>query len=150
MLAPANDASLAERNENPLRALPAVEIDVAVCCACRMCEVACSFHLIGAYSPADAAVRIGYDARTGVVTALVSSACDGCVGESEGPACIVFCPLKAVRRTRQRVAGAGCETRRGPKTSGPKRRSDDEPSGWRVDRADAGRPPGDRRNADAG
>lgn len=74
-----------------------LEVDLARCCACRACELACSFHLTGAFNPSASAVLVSYERHTGAVDVVFAPACDLCQAEPGGPRCIAHCPLQVVR-----------------------------------------------------
>ncbi len=72
------------------------------CTACRICEMACSFHHEGLYRPAVSSIEIRKQADQGRVEILIHNqggglrlGCDGCSGESL-PQCIKWCPVEAI------------------------------------------------------
>lgn len=71
-------------------------VDLTRCAACRACEVACSYHLTGAFQPSEAAIQVSLEQRTGSVAVEVSARCDLCASEEKGPLCAAYCPLKVV------------------------------------------------------
>ena len=74
-------------------------VDLARRCACRACELACSFHLTGAFNPSASAVLVSYEPHTGAVDVVFAPAYDLCQAEHGGPRCIAYCPLQVVHRS---------------------------------------------------
>jgi Fe-S-cluster-containing hydrogenase component 2 len=75
-----------------------LELDDAACCVCRACEVVCSFHLTGAFDPANSAIRVNVNPSTGALLVETKAACDMCRDEPGTPKCIAVCPADAIRQ----------------------------------------------------
>ncbi|MBW1998271.1 MAG: hypothetical protein JRJ29_09945 [Deltaproteobacteria bacterium] len=65
------------------------------CYGCRACELMCSFHKLGAFSPSGGAISVRKDNSTGEIEWTIGSSCDLCKGE-EGPLCVKYCSYKAL------------------------------------------------------
>jgi len=52
------------------------------CYGCRICELACSFHHQGVFSPELSSIRVSRNNRTGEIGWSVDSTCDSCKGEA--------------------------------------------------------------------
>jgi Fe-S-cluster-containing hydrogenase component 2 len=65
------------------------------CYGCRSCELACSFHHRGAFSPGGGSIRAFKDHETGAIHWQRDRTCDFCRGE-ERPWCIRFCSYEAL------------------------------------------------------
>jgi len=77
-----------------------MKYEMLSCGACRTCEIACSFHHTGKYSPSLSSIRIHEkDHGEGNVVELIEidegllMACDGCTNREE-PYCMEVCPEK--------------------------------------------------------
>jgi carbon-monoxide dehydrogenase iron sulfur subunit len=66
------------------------------CYGCRTCELACSFHHSGAFSPERSSIRAMKNNQTGVITWHVDESCDLCEGEGR-IFCIQYCAYKALK-----------------------------------------------------
>lgn len=75
---------------------PAVRIDPHVCVGCRMCELACSLHHSGSFSPELSSVQVRRSNRTAAIVWRVLPTCDLCAGE-EQPFCEKYCGSAAIR-----------------------------------------------------
>lgn len=71
-----------------------------VCCGCRTCEIACSFHHGGVFSPELSSIRVENDFQNGAVRWSVDATCDFCEGENE-PLCVTYCLYHALGEVRQ-------------------------------------------------
>lgn len=72
-----------------------IRIDTSRCKTCGLCELACSFHHIGAFLPEKASIRVGTD-HEGYPRIEVLPSCDLCEGE-DSPLCAEFCPVDAIQ-----------------------------------------------------
>ncbi len=79
-----------------------IRIDTAICAACRICELGCSYHHTGAFAPRRASIRIhklaaeaAVQAQVFRVTADGRLACDGCPDRNV-PICAEWCPTGAI------------------------------------------------------
>lgn len=70
------------------------------CTGCRMCELVCSFHHKGVFSPDLSSIRVLNNHRTGVIELSIDSTCDSCRGEQE-PLCVSYCCFGALKEVRQ-------------------------------------------------
>lgn len=76
-----------------------IAIDSKSCYGCRACELICSFHHTGAFSPESSSIKIKRNEGTGEIQTKVDSTCDLCKGEKQ-PICLKYCvygALKAVK-----------------------------------------------------
>lgn len=79
-----------------------VTFDTQHCTSCRTCELACSFHHTGTFSPNKSSIEIKNtllkDGRCTILFHLQANdghlACDLCGGLDE-PVCVKYCPLVA-------------------------------------------------------
>jgi Fe-S-cluster-containing dehydrogenase component len=67
-----------------------ISIDLAKCCACRSCELACSFHRHKCFDPSRSSIKVYREDGKGTVEISLISSCDGCPGD-EPPWCVRFC-----------------------------------------------------------
>ena len=65
-------------------------ISSAECTDCRSCEIACSFHHIGAFDPTNSSITVHRDNKSRKVVLCLAAECDGCKDEPI-PLCIKFC-----------------------------------------------------------
>jgi|GEM_PF-508064 len=65
------------------------------CTGCRSCELACSFHKIRSFDPAQSSIQVCRDNSTGLVSVVLDNRCDLCASEEE-PLCIRFCAPDAL------------------------------------------------------
>jgi Fe-S-cluster-containing hydrogenase component 2 len=70
------------------------------CYGCRACELACSFHHLGVFSPGGGAIRVRKDNRTGKIEWTRSTQCDLCMGEA-GPLCMKYCFYGALTLSKE-------------------------------------------------
>ena len=70
--------------------------DQKACYGCRACELICSFHHLGVFSPRGGAIKVSKDNRTGKINWSVDSTCDFCKGE-DLPLCRRYCNYGALR-----------------------------------------------------
>lgn len=66
-----------------------------LCYGCRACELICSFHHRGEFSPGGGAIKVRKDNRTGEISWRKRSTCDFCEGEGQ-LLCIRYCTYKAL------------------------------------------------------
>jgi carbon-monoxide dehydrogenase iron sulfur subunit len=76
-----------------------VLVDHSKCTACRMCQLTCSMHHNGVFSPELSRVRVTRNNRTGEIRVSLSAACDGCPGERP-PACVRSCSFGALTEAK--------------------------------------------------
>ena len=60
-----------------------VAVDVATCTGCRLCELACSFHHQGVFSPELSSIKVTKNNRTAEIKVVIDAACELCRGEEE-------------------------------------------------------------------
>ena len=60
------------------------------CYGCRTCELVCSFHHEGAFSPEVSSIKISRDNLNGEIELAITPTCDACRGESR-PLCVRYC-----------------------------------------------------------
>jgi len=79
-----------------------IRIDTAICAACRICELGCSFHHLGAFAPRHSSIVIRKLASEAAVEARVLDkdgggrpGCDGCP-DRKVPVCAEWCPTGAI------------------------------------------------------
>jgi len=73
--------------------------DIEACYGCKICELVCSFHHKGAFSPELSSIKVSRNHQTGEVTWCIDSSCDSCEGEAR-PLCVAHCTygvLKGVK-----------------------------------------------------
>jgi len=70
--------------------------DVEVCVGCRICELACSFHHNGAFSPDASSIKVSRDNQNGEIGLSIDSTCDLCQGEPQ-PLCVEYCVYGALK-----------------------------------------------------
>ena len=73
--------------------------NVGVCTGCRICELVCSFHHEGVFSPELSSIRVSRNNRTGEVGVSIDSTCDSCKGEAQ-PLCVAYCLYGALREVK--------------------------------------------------
>jgi len=73
--------------------------DAEVCVGCRICELACSFHHNGVFSPDASSIKVSRDNQNGEIGLSIDSTCDLCVEESV-PQCIKYCVYGALKEGR--------------------------------------------------
>ena len=76
-----------------------IAINVDACRGCRMCELVCSFHHNGFFSPEMSFIKISRNNRTSEIGISIDNACDYCQGE-EQPQCIKSCCFGALEEVR--------------------------------------------------
>jgi Fe-S-cluster-containing dehydrogenase component len=67
-----------------------ISVDLEKCCACRCCELACSFHHHKRFDPSCSSIRVHREDGKGTLEISLISTCDGCAGE-RFPWCVRFC-----------------------------------------------------------
>ena len=79
-----------------------VKVNEAICAGCHVCELACSFHHLEAFSPRRSSIEIRKNSSAGAIAATVYDqaiefriACDGCI-KLKMPACAAWCPANAI------------------------------------------------------
>jgi len=70
------------------------------CYGCRCCELACSFHMQGAFAPGGGAIKVSKDHRSGMIHWFMDSTCDMCKG-IEYPLCLKYCTYGALALTER-------------------------------------------------
>lgn len=73
--------------------------DAKACYGCRMCELACSFHHEGVFSPEMSSIRVSRNNRTAEIKWFIVSTCDSCTGETQ-PLCVMYCAYGALREVK--------------------------------------------------
>jgi Fe-S-cluster-containing hydrogenase component 2 len=69
------------------------------CYGCRTCELACSFHHKGVFSPELSSIRVSKANQTGKITWRRDLTCDTCERE-EMPLCVKYCSYGALEAGR--------------------------------------------------
>ena len=64
------------------------------CYGCRTCELACSFHNLGVFTPGGGAIKVRKDNRTGKIKWVKAATCDLC--KEDQPLCVRHCPYGAL------------------------------------------------------
>jgi Fe-S-cluster-containing hydrogenase component 2 len=65
------------------------------CTGCRSCELACSFHKVKSFDPAQSSIQVYRDNSSGLTSVVLDDHCDLCADE-EKPLCICFCAPDAL------------------------------------------------------
>ena len=73
-----------------------IAINIKACFGCRTCELVCSFHHAGVFSPELSSIGVIRCNRTGKVEWSVDSTCDSCIGEVK-PLCVNYCQYGALK-----------------------------------------------------
>ena len=73
-----------------------ISTDAKVCVGCRICELACSFHHNGAFSPDASSIKVSRDNQNGEIELSIDSTCDLCQEEAR-PMCIEYCVYGALK-----------------------------------------------------
>ena len=73
-----------------------ISSDTKACCGCRICEIACSFHHKGVFSPEVSSIKVYRDNRNGEIGLSIDSTCDLCDGEHH-PLCVEYCIYGALK-----------------------------------------------------
>jgi carbon-monoxide dehydrogenase iron sulfur subunit len=76
-----------------------IAVDIKACYGCRTCELACSFHRWGVFSPELSSIRVIKCNRTGQIDWSIGAACDLCKGE-DSPLCVKYCTYGALKEIR--------------------------------------------------
>ena len=74
----------------------AILTDIEKCVGCRICELMCSFHHRGAFSPDLSSIKVSRNYQDGEFALDIDSTCDLCQGE-EGPFCVKYCVYGALK-----------------------------------------------------
>ena len=69
-------------------------VDPENCTACGICELVCSYHHHGRYSPRKAYIRVDKHRELGVHMPFLTVGCDLCEGAEK---CTIWCPTKCIR-----------------------------------------------------
>ena len=72
--------------------------DASACVGCRVCELACSFHHKGLFSPEMSSIKVSRDNQNGEISLSINSSCDLCGGESH-PLCVEHCIYGALKES---------------------------------------------------
>ena len=70
--------------------------DTEACYGCRTCELVCSFHHKGVFSPELSSIRVARNNRTGEIELAIDLTCDFCEEEKQ-PLCVEYCLYGALR-----------------------------------------------------
>lgn len=70
--------------------------DAEACYGCRICELACSFHHKGVFSPELSSIKASRNNRNGKIGWSIDSTCDSCKGEAQ-PLCVKYCVYGALK-----------------------------------------------------
>ena len=73
-----------------------ITLDTEACYGCRTCELACSFHHKGVFSPELSSIRVSNNCLTGEIQSSIDSTCDFCKGEAQ-PLCVEYCLYGALK-----------------------------------------------------
>lgn len=73
--------------------------DSEVCYGCRTCELICSYHHAGVFSPELSSIRVSRNNLSGEIECSINSTCDSCEGESQ-PLCLEYCLYGALKRVK--------------------------------------------------
>ena len=71
-------------------------VNTEVCSGCRTCELACSFHHKGVFSPDTSSIKVSRDNQNGNIELSIDSTCDSCKGETR-PLCVEYCVYEALK-----------------------------------------------------
>lgn len=74
-------------------------INTELCSGCRICELACSFHRKGVFSPELSSITISSNNRTCEIEWSISSTCDSC-GNEASPLCVKYCMHGALKEVK--------------------------------------------------
>lgn len=75
--------------------MAAISRNQRACYGCRIRELMCSFHKLGAFSPGGGAIQVKKDNSSGRVEWSLSAMCDLCEGEAT-PLCVKYCSYTAL------------------------------------------------------
>lgn len=70
-------------------------INPSLCYGCKTCQLACSYHHTGTFSPSKSSINICRDPMEGTIKWRVDNTCDGCLNEEE-PLCLKYCVYHAI------------------------------------------------------
>lgn len=73
--------------------------DTVTCVGCRICELSCSFHHNGAFSPQASSIKVARDNQNGEVSLSINSTCDLCREEAR-PLCVEYCAYGALTEVK--------------------------------------------------
>ena len=76
-----------------------LNVNTEKCYGCRFCELACSYHHGGVFSPELSSIRISKSNRTGKIEWRIDSTCDSCEVE-EQPLCVRYCFYGALKEVK--------------------------------------------------
>jgi len=69
----------------------------SICTNCRRCQLACSYHQTGKFSPSDSSIEVVFNNRTGLIKWAIDTTCDLCENEEgEMPYCVKRCSTGAI------------------------------------------------------
>jgi carbon-monoxide dehydrogenase iron sulfur subunit len=74
-------------------------IAIEACYGCRTCELVCSFHHAGVFSPELSSIRVLKNNRNAKVELSIDSTCDSCQGEPQ-PLCVKYCVYGALKEAK--------------------------------------------------
>ena len=67
-----------------------------LCYACKICQLACSFHHTKSFWPDRSSINVSRDPQRGTIKWSIKSTCDKCANEKE-PLCIKYCTYGALQ-----------------------------------------------------
>lgn len=70
-----------------------IEVHMAKCTGCKLCELVCSAVKTGAFNPRDSRIKVCLVDIPEIPVPIVLDNCDYCFGN---PACVPFCSPKAI------------------------------------------------------
>jgi len=73
-----------------------IVINDELCYGCRLCELACSYHFKGFFSPELSSIRVSKSNFTGINKVYIDTSCDSCEEEGQ-PMCVKYCFYGALR-----------------------------------------------------
>lgn len=73
--------------------------DTEACYGCRTCELVCSFHHAGVFSPELSSIKVLRNNRTARIGWSIDSTCDSCKGEKK-PLCVEYCIYGALKEVK--------------------------------------------------
>ena len=81
-----------------------LSLNASRCAACEICVLICAYHHTGQFGRRVSSLKVSKNEATGTVRlSLVGETeggaptCDLCAGEADGPFCVAWCPVDAIR-----------------------------------------------------